>query len=160
MNINIDVALILWNTDVIELVSLVLLHRNLSSSGLEPSEGAERMEDLIVSCGPRVVVFDLDPPYVRSAGVALRLLDRFPGPSFVMTCADPTLALCNAPWLSGHPMFQKPYEIDVIADTVRSMVRFTPRSMATPSIGAAGEKTPLKIDRMSKKHIGRCMTRP
>jgi hypothetical protein len=136
MNTRTDVALILWNTDVIQLVSLVLLHRNLKSCGLEPSEGTERIEDLIVSCSPSVVVFDLDPPYDRSAAVALRLLRRFPDRSFVMTCADPPIALKNAPWLSRHPLFQKPYELDEIANTVRSLVRRA-RSVAALSIGAS-----------------------
>jgi hypothetical protein len=137
MNTHIDVALILWNTDVIQLVSLVLLNRDLKSCGLEPSEGPKRIEDLIVSCSPSVVVFDLDPPYDHSAAVALHLLDRFPDRSFVMTCADPSLALKKAPWLSGHPMFQKPYEVDKIANTVGSMVRHARRGVATLSVGAS-----------------------
>src|SRR5439155_3233983 len=66
MNTRIDVALILWNPDVIQLVSFVLLHRNLRSRGVEPSRGAEEIQDLIASCGPTVVVFDLKPPYDES----------------------------------------------------------------------------------------------
>jgi hypothetical protein len=131
MNTPIDVALILWNTDVIDLVSLVLLRRNLLSCGCEPSEGAENIEELIVSCGPRVVIFDLDPPYDRSATVALRLLNRFPDRLFVMTCADSALALKKAPWLSGLPIFQKPYEVDEVATIVSSMVRIGHRILAT-----------------------------
>ena len=131
MNTPIDVALILWNTDVIDLVSLVLLRRNLLSCGCEPSEGAENIEELIVSCGPRVVIFDLDPPYDRSATVALRLLNRFPDRLFVMTCADSALALKKAPWLSGLPIFQKPYEVDEVASIVSSMVRIGHRILAT-----------------------------
>jgi|SRR5262245_42468040 hypothetical protein len=126
MNTHIDVALILWNPDVIQLVSLVLLQRNLKSCGAEPSEGVDAIEDLIVSCGPRVVVFDLAPPYDRSSGIVLNLLDRFPDRSFVMTCADKALALRKAPWLSEYPVFQKPYEMDDIANTVRFMVRRAP----------------------------------
>jgi hypothetical protein len=123
MKKRIDVALILWNPDIIELVSLVLLRRNLISGGFEPSEGAERIEDLIVTCNPSVVVLDLDPPYERSAAVALNLLNRFPDRAFLMTCADSALALKRAPWLSAHMMFQKPYEMDEIANCVRSLVR-------------------------------------
>src|SRR5205809_3127140 len=78
MNTNIDVALILWNTDVIDLLSFVLLHRNLKSCGLGPFEGSERIEDFILSCSPSVVMFDLHPPYSRSAAVASHLLSRFP----------------------------------------------------------------------------------
>jgi hypothetical protein len=118
-----DVALILWNKDVIELVSLVLLSRNLISRGLEPSEGPDRMENFIVSDCPRVVVFDLHPPYASSGEVALRLIDRFPGLSFVITCADKTLALKSVPRLSTQRLFQKPYDIDEIAGAVSSMVR-------------------------------------
>ena len=136
MNTCIDVALILWNPDVINLMSLVLLHRNLRSCGIEPSEGVARIEGLIESCGPSVVIFDLDPPYGRSSAVALDLLDRFPDRYFVMTCADPILALKNAPWLSGHPVFQKPYEVEAIANTVRSMVRSARRRVAMSAIGA------------------------
>src|SRR4029453_2627908 len=118
MNTSIDVALILWNPDVIELVSLTLRGRNLKSSGLEPAEGIEKIEELIVSRGPRVVIFDLDPPYHRSAAVALHLMARFSDCSFVMTCADRSLAVKAAPWLRLHPVFQKPYEPDEMVRTV------------------------------------------
>jgi hypothetical protein len=136
MNTTTDVVLILWNRDVIDVVSFVLLHRDLKSRGLEPSEGRERIEDLILSCSPSVVIFDLDPPYDRSAAIALDLLDRFRDCSFVMTCADSNLALKKAPWLSGYALFQKPYEIDEMANTVRSMVRQSPRRVAAFSVGA------------------------
>jgi hypothetical protein len=132
----IDVALILWNRDVIDLVSFVLLRRDLKSRGLEPSGGRERIEDFILSCSPRVVVFDLEPPYDRSAAVASHLLGRFRDCSFVMTCADSNLALKKAPWLSRYALFQKPYEVDEIANTVRSMVSRAPRRAATLSVGA------------------------
>jgi hypothetical protein len=130
MNTCLDVALILWNKDVIQLVSLVLLRRNLKSDGVEPSEGPEKIEALIASSSPTVVVFDLDPPYDRSAAVISHLLNRFPDRSFVMTCADPVLALRSAPWLSSHPVFQKPYEMDEIAATVLAMVSRVSRSLA------------------------------
>jgi hypothetical protein len=122
MNATTDVALILWNPDVIDLVSFVLLRRNVRSCGIEPSEGTERISDFIRSCSPAVVVFDLDPPYARSAADALYLLHRFPDHQFVMTCADRTLALSSASWLSCHPLFEKPYQLDDIAHTVHSMV--------------------------------------
>jgi hypothetical protein len=132
MNKRVDVVLILWNPDVIELVSFVLHHRNLTSCGVEPSQGAQRIEELIASCSPSVVLFDLDPPYDRSAGAALNLMRRFPNRPFVVTCADPALALKSAPWLSRHPMFQKPYEPDEIADTVRSIARRATKVAAAP----------------------------
>src|SRR6516162_4270014 len=122
MNASTDVALILWNPDVIDLMSFVLLRRNVRSRGIEPSEGPERVSDFIRSCSPAVVVLDLDPPYTRSAADALYLLDRFPNQPFVMTCADRMLALSKASWLSCHPLFQKPYQLDDIAQTVHSMV--------------------------------------
>ena len=137
MNTTTDVALILWNTDVIDVVSFVLLCRNLRSRGLEPSEGRERIEDLILSCSPSVVIFDLDPPYDRSAAIVSDLLDRFRDCSFVMTCADSNLALKKAPWLSRYALFQKPYEIDEMANTVRSLVRRAPGRVATLSVGAS-----------------------
>ncbi|PYS17624.1 MAG: hypothetical protein DMG11_34620 [Acidobacteria bacterium] len=108
MNTRIDVALILWNPDVIQLVSFVLLHRNLRSRGVEPSRGAEEIQDLIASCGPTVVVFDLKPPYDESSSVVRSLLCRFPDRSFVMTCADP----------------------DEIGDTVDSMVQLASGNVA------------------------------
>jgi hypothetical protein len=126
MNTHIDVALFLWNPDVIQLVSLVLLQRNLKACGAEPSEGVDAIKDLIVSRGPRVVVFDLAPPYERSSRDVLNLLDRFPDRSFVITCADKALALRKAPWLSDYPVFQKPYEMEDIANTVRFMARRSP----------------------------------
>ena len=135
MNTHIDVALFLWNPDVIELMSCLLRRRNLRSCGLEPSEGEDKIEDLIVSCSPSVVVFDLDPPYDISSAVALDLLERFPDLSFVITCADSALALKKAPWLSDYSLFQKPYEVDAMASTVHSMVRRARKNSAAFSIG-------------------------
>lgn len=123
MNQNIDVALVLWNTDVIQLASLVLCRRNLVSMGIEPSEGLDRIGDVIASSGAPVVVFDLEPPYARSAAVLGQLLNRFIDRSFVMTCADPMLAVKATPWLSGHNIFQKPYAMADMADTVCSLIR-------------------------------------
>ena len=122
MNANADVALILWNPDVIDVMSFALLRRNVVSRGIEPSEGTERISDFILSCSPAVVVLDLDPPYTRSAAEAEYLLDRFPNHPFVMTCADRMLALSKASWLSCHPLFEKPYRLDDVAQTVYSMV--------------------------------------
>jgi len=136
MDTRVDVALILWNQDVIELMSWQLLRRNLRSSGVEPSEGADNIDHLIVGWDPSVVVFDLDPPYDASAAVALRLMYRFTDLSFVITCADSALALKRAPWLSGYPLYQKPYDIDAIANLVRSMVNRAPNTVAALSIGA------------------------
>jgi hypothetical protein len=113
--------LILWNTDVIQLVSLILCQRNLQSLGVEPSQGVQKIEELIEYCSPSVVVFDLEPPYSRSSAVVLNLLGRFPDPGFVFTCADPPRALKDAPWLSQFPMLQKPYTPDQIGEIVTSM---------------------------------------
>jgi hypothetical protein len=135
MSRRIDVALFLWNPDVIELLSLVLLQRNLTSRGVEPSEGPEKIQRLIASWDPNVVVFDLDPPYDRSAAIARHLLDPFPDCSLVITCADSALALKKAPWLSGQRLFEKPYGMDDLANTVRSMIRHAPTRFAAVSIG-------------------------
>jgi len=133
MKRNIDVALVLWNPDVIQLMSHVLHRRNLLSSGIEPSEGMERITDVIASSGAPVVVLDLEPPYARSSAVAKELLNRFPDRGFVMTCADPLLAVRSAPWLAMYSIFQKPYETDDIAAMVSSMVRRTLRHVAACS---------------------------
>jgi len=130
MNTYKDAALILWNPDVIELVSLALLHRNLKSKGIEPDEGIERMEDLIHSTRPTAVIFDLEPPYDRSASIAHHLMDRFPDCSFVITCADSKHVRRTAPWLSAYPMFQKPYRVEDIADKIHSIVTGPIRNVA------------------------------
>ena len=130
MNTYTDVTLVLWNLDVIDLLSLALFERNLRSRGMEPSEGVERIERLIHSSSPSVVVLDLEPPYDRSASVAHYLMDRFPDSSFVMTCADSKRVRRAAPWLTAHPIFQKPYQMDDIADKVGSIVSSPFRSLA------------------------------
>ena len=135
MNTHVDAALILWNRDVIELVSLVLQQRNLKSCGVEPMDSHEGIEDFIVACDPSVVVFDLEPPYERSAAAAQRLLDRFPDRSFVITCADSARAIKTAPWLCCHPVLQKPYAMDEMANTVRAMVRRSCRNAVAMAIG-------------------------
>src|SRR5215467_1776404 len=123
MGIQVDVALILWNPDVIQWVSYVLLQQNLRCCGMEPSVGAEKMEEMIASRHPSVVLLDLAPPYQHSAAIFLRILDRFPDRTFVITYADPIFARKVAPWLSCHLTLQKPYEADVIEKIVVSRVR-------------------------------------
>ena len=125
MSAQIDVALILWNRDVIQWVSFLLLQQNLQCCGMEPSDGPQKMEELIASRGPSVVVFDLAFLYQHSAAVFLRLLDRFPDRAFVITCADPIFARKAAPWLSCHLTLQKPYEPDLIQKIVMSKVTRT-----------------------------------
>jgi chemotaxis response regulator CheB len=122
MNSHVDVALILCNPDVIEVVSIALLRHDLNSLGVEPSEETGKIESLLVSWKPDVIVFDLHPPYGESAAFLRRLMRRFPHCPFVMTCADAAYALKQAPWLSRHPMFQKPYAPDAIANSVFSLV--------------------------------------
>ena len=117
----VDVALILWNEDVIQLVSFVLLNWNLKSAGVEPSGTVEEIEQLIISSRPLVVMFDLAPPYKHSTAIMLRLVRRFHDCSFILTCADPILVLKTAPWLAGYPIFQKPYELNEIASTIQSI---------------------------------------
>jgi hypothetical protein len=120
MNTRIDAALILWNPDVIELVSLFLRRRNVRVCGIEPKDASQVR--LLVSLNPSVVVFDLDPPYKRSTTLVQELFTRFPGRSFVFTCADPLLAVTAAPWLSSYPVLQKPYDLNEMIETVRSLV--------------------------------------
>ena len=109
MNTYIDVALILWNPDVIQMASFVLEQRCLKAKGLEPYYRIQNIEHWIACCDPTVVVFDLRPPYYMSVRVARRLLERFPDRSFVFTIADPQLAINIAPWLLCHPILRKPY---------------------------------------------------
>jgi hypothetical protein len=52
MNIYSDVALVLWNRDVIELVSMILLTRNLKARGIEPSDDVAQVEEFILTCAP------------------------------------------------------------------------------------------------------------
>jgi hypothetical protein len=132
MDTHIDVALILWNPDVIQLMSMVLWHRHLSSSGVEPYE-REKVQNLIESGKPSVVVFDLDPPYQRSAAVLSGLMARFSGCSFIMTCADPALALKFVPWLSGYQVFQKPYPIDELGNAIDATVGHPAEGVAAAS---------------------------
>ncbi len=122
-----DVALIVWNPDVIQLLAFVLRKHDLECIGTEPSQGVEAIEPLIRAAAPSVVVFDLAPPYTRSATVVQHLMERFSNYSFVMTCADPILALKSAPFLARYPVFQKPYELNEIASTIESMTRRLPQ---------------------------------
>jgi len=113
-----DVALILWNSDVIQWVSYVLLQQDFTCCGIEPSDGVGRIEELIASSGPRLVMLDLAPPYEKSTKDFLYLLERFPRQKFVITCADPLFAIQAAPWLCSQLMLQKPYGPEVIRKIV------------------------------------------
>lgn len=121
-----DVALVLWNVDVIDLVASLLRERRLSVVGLEPREETERIQEVLTARGPRVVVFDLAPPYRRSGQVAADLLRSFKSSKFIFTCADPKVAFMMEPWLSCYQVFQKPYDVmdltDVIASTLKPSV--------------------------------------
>lgn len=136
MQASVDVALILWNPDVIELVSFVLSGEDLTSCGVEPSAGEERIAELIASSQPRVVVFDLHPPYDLSAATARRLFDRFPDCCFLVTSANASQALKKAPWLSACPMLQKPYQVDEIASMVNSLAMRARNRIIALSAGA------------------------
>jgi hypothetical protein len=113
-----DVALILWNADVIQWVSYVLLQQDFKCCGIEPSGGVDRIEELIATTGPRLVMLDLAPPYTKSTNDFLHLLERFPRQLFVITCADPLFAIQAAPWLCSQLMLQKPYG----PETIRKIV--------------------------------------
>jgi DNA-binding NtrC family response regulator len=143
MNNHTDVALILFNSDVIDLMSFVLLDADLKSSGFEPSEGEDKIEEFISSHRPGLVIFDLDPPYRQSTVVLKRLLNRFPDLPFVMTCADPKLAITAAPWLSCHHVFRKPYEPDEIRDVVGSMLSRARKHLGKKA-ATAGDFCPAK----------------
>jgi len=127
MNSQTDVALILWNEDLIDLMSFVLQEFGMTSFGLEPFESRKTIEDTIALRKPCVIIFDLDPPYERSAATALELIDRFADCSFLMTCADPLLAFQKAPWLCGQAIFEKPYDVLQLAASVHLLVRRTQR---------------------------------
>src|SRR5262249_4523104 len=131
-----DVALLLWNPDVIQLMTWLLLDRDLGSCGVEPSEDPEVIEDLIASRHPAVIVFDLIPPYEISASILRRLADRFPELSVVVTCADSSLALKKALWLSAHPLFQKPYDAEAVANVVSSLVVSARQGYGALTMGA------------------------
>jgi DNA-binding NtrC family response regulator len=143
MNNHTDVALILFNSDVIDLMSFVLLGADLKSCGFEPSEGVDRVEEFISSHCPGLVIFDLDPPYRISTVVLKRLLNRFPDLPFVITCADPTLAINAAPWLCCHHIFQKPYEPDEIRDLVGSMLSHARKQLGKKA-ATVGDFCPAK----------------
>jgi hypothetical protein len=146
MHTQVDVALILWNQDVIDWVSLVLLERKLRSHGVEPSAELQTIEHLIGSCRPYVVVFDIAPPYTQSTAVLLRLLNRFPDRAFVVTCADPVLAVLAAPWLSVRVVLQTPYEPDVIVRTVVSMASRAPQRSSGNEAPPQAETAPMTVD--------------
>jgi hypothetical protein len=116
-----DVVLIVWGVDVIELMALALQDCHLTAVGLEPAEEMDRIEEFITSYDPSVIVFDLAPPYRRSAEAAILLLCRFPWLAAVFTCADRKLAQNQEPWLSCRPIFQKPYDIDAITGLIASL---------------------------------------
>jgi len=122
MHAQADVALILWNADVIDLASIVLERWRLKSIGVEPSATTEAIEDLIARGGPRVIVFDLRPPYEFSAGIASHLLEVFSDLAFVFTCADAAQAQKKAAWLRRYPILQKPYQPDEMGQIVSAMI--------------------------------------
>lgn len=122
MNKPVDVALVIWNPDLIELLSIVLQEHNLTSCGLEPLEDVRRIEEFLALSRPGLVIYDIAPPYNRDARIVLHLSRRFPECAFLLTCADRCLAVQQAAWLSRYAIFQKPYEISEVADAVHAVI--------------------------------------
>jgi hypothetical protein len=116
-----DVALILCNPDVIDLVAYLLARRNMTYVGLDPWAGVGSMQKLILLHRPACVVMDLIPDYRSSGQYALRLMKLYPESKFMFTAADPQLALARLPWLNGYATFQKPFDPILMADLITSM---------------------------------------
>src|SRR5262245_5456012 len=114
MSAQTDVALILWNPDVIQWVSFILLQQNLKCCGIEPSAGPQKMEEMIASHRPSVVVFSLAPPLKPSGARPWCLLVRFLAWASATPCAHPTSARKAARWRPYCSTLQKSYEGDVI----------------------------------------------
>ena len=123
MKAYVDVALVVWNPDIIQLLSFALQTHDLNGVGIEPSEGTRNIARFLDFADAPVVVFDLEPPYNRSAAGLLPLLQKFQQRAFVVTCADPVLALKSAPYLARYPVFQKPYDIGKIVSTIQTLAR-------------------------------------
>jgi hypothetical protein len=116
-----DVALILCNPDVIDLVAYLLVRRNMTYVGLDPWAGIDSMQRLILRHRPACVVLDLIPDYRSSGQYALRLMKLYPESKFIFTAADPQVALARLPWLKGYATFQKPFDPILLADLITSM---------------------------------------
>jgi DNA-binding NtrC family response regulator len=116
-----DVALILCNPDVIDLVAYLLARRNMTYVGLDPWAGIDSMQRLILRQRPACVVLDLIPDYRSSGQYALRLMKLYPESKFIFTAADPQVALARLPWLKGYATFQKPFDPILLADLITSM---------------------------------------
>ena len=119
----VDVALVVWNPDIIQLLSFVLQTHDLNGVGIEPSEGTKNIARFLEFADAPVVVFDIEPPYTRSTAGLLPLLEKFQQCAFVVTCADPVLALKSAPYLARYPVFQKPYDLSKIVSTILELTR-------------------------------------
>ena len=122
----VDVALVVWNPDIIQLLSFVLQTHDLNGVGIEPSEGTRNIARFLEFAEAPVVVFDLEPPYNRSTAGLLPLLEKFHQCAFVVTCADPVLALKSAPYLARYPVFQKPYDLGKVVSTIQTLARNSP----------------------------------
>jgi DNA-binding LytR/AlgR family response regulator len=123
MKAYVDVALVVWNPDIIQLLSFVLQTHNLNGVGIEPSEGIKSIDRFLEFADAPVVVIDLEPPYNRSTAGLSHLLEKFQQCAFVVTCADPVLALRSAPYLARYPVFQKPYDLSQIVSTIQELTR-------------------------------------
>ena len=116
-----DVALILCNPDVIDLVGYLLARRNMTYVGLDPWAGVSSMQGLVSMHRPACVVMDLIPDYRSSGQYALKLMKLHPESKFIFTAADPQLALARLPWLKGYATFQKPFDPILLTDLIASM---------------------------------------
>ena len=135
-----DVALILCNPDVIDLVAYLLARRNMTYVGLNVGRRELDARTRFSVHRPACVVMDLIPDYRSSGQYALKLMKLHPEAKFIFTAADPQLALTRLPWLKGYATFQKPFDPILLADLITSMSHRRAKGPAAVRLGAARER--------------------
>jgi CheY-like chemotaxis protein len=119
------VAVFNTNDDVVEMLRIVLENAGfvvVSAHVDDVRRGATNLADFIEEHDPRVIIFDLMPPYDRSWRFVehLKASPRMKGRAFVLTSTNPK----RAEELSGgatdiHEILGKPYDLDEVVRAVQ-----------------------------------------
>jgi CheY-like chemotaxis protein len=126
------VAVFNTNDDVVEMLRIALENEGfvvVSAHVDEVRRGMINLADFIEEHDPRVIVFDLVPPYDRSWRFVehLKSAPRMKGRAFVLTSTNPK----RAEELTGgatdiHEILGKPYDLDEVVRAVRRAAGLEP----------------------------------
>jgi DNA-binding NtrC family response regulator len=125
------VAVVNTSPDVVDMLRLTLEHAGIvvvSAMTWEIREGEVDLERFVAQHRPRVIVYDIAPPYERNWRLFEHLRETvFPNHPYVLTSTNAGLVRkCIDPALNVFEVLEKPYSLDAILQAVRTAMERSP----------------------------------